>query len=290
MADARGCFSELGKISKSIEFDTMALRNARCRYELLKCCVTITLLTIGLGKSHLAAKVVRTLQSAGSNVLSIFLSYEKDQNITWISIMHSMMYQILRNDKQLRATFVAACNERNRDLLSSQEENEGLLLRLLSCIGQTYIVLDGVDEVSLSVRRDVLTRLIQFVGSSDGLRLLCSSREELDISNIIKAKSLTLHIGLKNAKDIQSFFEVHLADLLAGLDDLQDLEKYQIEHSLAVVPEKAKGVLPVSTNTWLTILGMFLYAKLVMEHLKMQESVFSIKSELQSLPQGLDKA
>ena len=153
--------------------------------------------------------------------------------------MHSLIYQLLIEAEEMQGTFINAWNQDIGDLLASTERNQDLLVKLMSCIGNVYILIDGLDEVA--TKKDILEGLMAQVSSYDGLRLLCCSREELDISNLIKARSLMLRVQAKNHSDIGQYFDQYVTKWMSERPDIPEFEKEKIKTRLKTIPNKADG-------------------------------------------------
>ncbi|CAD6594213.1 MAG: hypothetical protein ASARMPREDX12_008428 [Alectoria sarmentosa] len=161
------------------------------------------------------------------------------------------------------------------DLQSFADYNQQLLTDLLQCIGVTYIVLDGLDEISEKERHILLKGFLQMSNHCPELKVMVSSREETDISSLLRSRALSLRIDLRNSQDIKLYFNTRVEEWLDTLE-IDDDTYSSLKSLLQGVPQKAEG--------------MFLYAKLVIENLKSQLNLSDIRREAANLPTGLDQA
>ena len=116
---------------------------------------------------------------------------------------------------------------------------------LLQCIGVTFIVLDGLDEISEKERHILLNGFLQMSNQCPDLKVMVSSREEIDISGLLRSRALSLRIGLRNSQDIELYFNTRAEEWLNTLE-IDDATYSSLKHLLQGVPEKAKGIKPCS--------------------------------------------
>ena len=70
--------------------------------------------------------------------------------------------------------------------------------------------------------------------------MLISSREEKDISTLLYLKALSLPIRLKNAEDIQKYFDYRVKEWLDSLN-IEDDVYFNLEKLVRSIPSKAEG-------------------------------------------------
>ncbi|KAL2044992.1 hypothetical protein N7G274_002767 [Stereocaulon virgatum] len=107
------------------------------------------------------------------------------------------------------------------------------------------------------------------------MKVIVSSRDEVDISNILHLKAISLRIRLKNSQDIEKYWNDNAERWLSTFD-IDDAICSDLRDRLEHVPKEAEG--------------MFLYAKLVLAHLKSFSNIEDIKAEINNLPAGLNAA
>ena len=168
--------------------------------------------------------------------------------------------------------------------------NQKLLTDLLQCIGPTYVVLDGVDEISGEDRQSLLRGFIHMTNQCSDMKVMVSSRDEVDISDVLHLKAISLRIGLKNSQDIEKYWNDNVERWLSTFN-IDDAICSDLRDRLQHVPRKAEGVrLTVNILPSANQPGMFLYAKLVLAHLKSFSNIEDIKAEMTNLPAGLNAA
>ena len=152
------------------------------------------------GKSHLSANLVSRMRREHQNILFVFLSFQHRESTNRVAILHSLIFQLLYQHHHLRPALQKAFDSEFRDLQSFADYNQQLLTDLLQCIGVTYIVLDGLDEISEKERPILLNGFLQMSNQCPELKVMISSREESDISGLLHTRALSLRIGLRNSE------------------------------------------------------------------------------------------
>lgn len=176
----------------------------------------------------------------------------------------------------------------------SRETTSKKLTKLVSHgAGRTYMVIDGIDECPPNDRTSILSFLSNLVRDVDAetpgmLRLLVISQNEPDIR---KALSGPIELQIKkdlNAEDIRTFVSRNtqpLADFRLTPDEIELLQQKICLYAAGIV------LIPF-TEDFLTLVGQFLYAKLVLEHLCASNTLGELRQELQSsyFPKELSEA
>ena len=198
-----------------------------------------TLLTLK-GKSHLSASFIAKKRSRGDTILFAFLSFQHQETTTVVSVIHSLIFQLLYKHQHLRPALIKAYENDYTELQSYVEYNQQLLTDLLQCIEAPYIVIDGLDEIAEKERQFLLKRLLQISNQCPELKLLISSRDEKDISTLLHLKALSLPIRLKNAEDIQKYFDYRVKEWLDSLN-IADGDYFDLETLVQSIPSKAEG-------------------------------------------------
>ena len=224
------------------------------------------------------------------NILFVFLSFQDREPTNRVAVLHSLIFQLLYRHRHLRPALQKAFECEFRELQSFANYNQQLLTDLLQCIGVTYIVLDGLDEISEKERHVLLNGFLQMSNQCPELKVMVSSREEVDISGLLRARAISLRIDLRNSKDIELFFNTRAEECLNTLE-IDDATYFSLKDLFQGVPEKAKGIAECHLYRALTeFSGMLLYAKLVIENLKSQLDLSAIRREAANLPTGLSQA
>jgi hypothetical protein len=239
----------------------------------------------------------RTLTRTGT--LFAFLSYKESSSTSTISILHSLIFQLVSEDKNLQVMLCDAFQSNRRDLKSNTKFAQDNLSKVLKCAGPTYIIMDGLDEITELERQMTLRTLLDVLEHCDETKLLVSSRLEDDIASIMKGNAQTIRVDHKNAGCLQAYITSRAQQWLRDSDfDAQACS--EVKALLAPLAAKAKGkpcqlallILRPSEVSFLTLTstGMFLYARIVMDSITMCHNLELIRSELRILPESLEEA
>ena len=142
----------------------------------------------------------------------MFLSFQHRESTNQVAVLHSLIFQLLYQHHYLRPALQKAFDNEYRDLQSFADYNARLLTDLLQCIGVTYVVLDGLDEISEKERPTLLKCFLQMSYQCPELKVMISSREESDISGLLRTRALSLRIGLRNSEG-RPYLEILLSIL-----------------------------------------------------------------------------
>lgn len=155
-------------------------------------------------------------------------------------MLHTLIFQLLYQHHHLRPALQKAFDCDHRDLQSFGDYNQQLLTDLLQCIGVTYIVLDGLDEISEKERHILLKGFLQMSNQCPDLKVMISSRDETDISGLLRSRALSLRIGLRNYEDIELYFNTRAEEWLDTLE-IDDAIYSSLKRLLQGVAKKAEG-------------------------------------------------
>jgi hypothetical protein len=117
------------------------------------------------------------------------------------------------------------------------------LTDLLKCVGEVYIILDGLDEVSKNEHMvDILNELLKILNDCTEVKLFVSSRAQDEIGSMLnKASAKEIRVDEKNSGCIHAYVIVTTDEWLskAGFDQ-QDCD--EIKDLLKPLSTKAKGI------------------------------------------------
>jgi len=238
---------------------------------------------------------VDTAKSLGLTLFAL-LSYKDSANTSTISILHSLIFQLATEDKDLQTVLWMS---KQRDLKSCTKFASEVFSTLLKCAGPTYIIIDGLDEIAELDRRIFLHELLNILKDSDEIKLLISSRQEDDISRILEDNAQVIRVDNRNAGSIQAYINRSTQSWFQNVHFNAEAQS-EIQGLLAPLAANAKGETECSllfrlklfeTPGWKLIsTGMFLYAKIVMDNISGLNDIESIRKELRVLPRDLKDA
>lgn len=207
----------------------------------------------GNGKSVLAATVVEELHGAPDSHCYYFFFSEIEGIDKRDSAYRAILAQALQSHKDDRdfidAFDFAASNSDKGQMTASIQELLDLFQMSLEVAPNTYIVFDGVDECI--EEDDLISEMIALFGQSQAKVLFFSRPNVRSLTDALPPQR-RIKIGKRTESDIRTYVAFHLKimknrRLLCKDADLQELENMLVSGSD----------------------GMFLWAKLMMEYLKL---------------------
>lgn len=204
----------------------------------------------GAGKTHIASMMVEKLRQSSKTVLFAFLNYKQNE-VTPVSIMHSLMFQLAVGDDQiddslkrdLRAKISHKFRSSQRNLKSNTQFARETLTELLKCVGPVFIVLDGLDEVSKSEYMvDILNELLKVLEDSTEVKLFISSRAQEEIGGTLKNASVKeIRVDEKNSGCIHAYVTV-TTDKWLSQSQFDQKACDEIRTLLSPLSTKARGI------------------------------------------------
>lgn len=172
-------------------------------------------------------------------------------------------------DPQLVAVF-------DKGISMSMELSAKSLRAALARFEQTFIVVDALDECSKDERKLLVSFLAGLIRSNPhGVKLLLTSRPESDLEQLLKNSSKFLINANDTTKDIRPYVKVVLTEHIANCAILDGVVKPELKQRLInTISDQADG--------------MFLWAKLQLDHICKEPNEEAIISQLGKLPLGLD--
>lgn len=239
---------------------------------------------------------------------SYFYCHDGDQSAnSTVSILKGLADQLLAQYTDLLLPSFHSRRTLSGDAsLRSVHIAKKLLDDCCSIVPKLFLVVDGLDECELPERRDTLECLKQLAGECNDaepgkLRILVMSQYYTDIQKALQSSAVTKLaptivpiLDTDNEEDIKTYVKIWV-DKIATKNTSEespfsdDMREYL--RNLTLVNAKGKSR-PREKGFILTVLGMFLYAKLVLENLfnlnTREKVIDSIKHE--NFPRGLEQA
>lgn len=166
------------------------------------------------GKTYLSSTVIHHLQTRKDPLAFVFLSYRSPENASALKVFHSIIFQLVLDHMHLQPILPSAHKPEMRQLKSSTRYAKELFKKLLIGLPTTYIVADGLDEVSESERALLLQLLLELTEEQDNLKLLIGSRAEDDISQRLGSQVQLIRVHENNGKDIAAYVDERAATWL----------------------------------------------------------------------------
>lgn len=172
-------------------------------------------------------------------------------------------------DPQLVAVF-------DKGISLTMEPSTKLFRAELSRFDETFIVVDALDECSKEERKLLVSFFTGLIRSNPhGIKILLTSRPESDLEQLLKDNGKFLINANDTTKDIRPYVEAVLTDHITNRANLDGEVKAELKQLLVdTISSQADG--------------MFLWAKLQLDHICREPNEESMISQLGKLPLGLD--
>lgn len=203
---------------------------------------------LSTGKTHISSIIVDKLKGLSKTTLFVFLSY-KQGDISTVSIVHSLIFQLIGAEdldetlkQDLRAKLFNTFQSSQRSLKSNTRFARETLTDLLKCVGPTYIIIDGLDEIPKSESMlETLNELLEMLKVSTETRLLISSRAQDEIATVLKkVMPKVVRVDDKNRGCIQAYVSI-TSEKWLGQSGFDEEARLEIKSLLAPLAAKAKG-------------------------------------------------
>ncbi|KAF4962504.1 hypothetical protein FSARC_9427 [Fusarium sarcochroum] len=226
----------------------------------------------GAGKTLLASSVIKyTQQLDNTRTIFAFLTY-KDCNISALSIIHSLIFQLTSHSLTLKTAF---CQSELQHLRSDFAVATTLLQSLIQGAGTVHIIVDGLDEIDQAQRSKLIKELVRLSGNCEECRILFSSRPEADISTALDDNTTSIQVDQQNAGSIQVFINRTMEEWFEDRGFFSQT-RHQIQGWAAPLASRAKG--------------MFLYVRVIFRMIYYINNTEDIQKELEHLPVSLEDA
>lgn len=189
------------------------------------------------GKTFLACWVTTKAKERGRTIYAFPSPAHADT--TALSIMHSLLFQLASSDTDLQAVLTES---NKRDMMSSINAAKGLFADLLRCAGDTFLVIDGLDEIEEFERKQLLSSLVEILDAcaESSLKICISSRAEDDITKILEPRAATVRVEKENARGILTYIDRRYDEWMASSDFLVE-GRSEIKSLLHRICAKAEG-------------------------------------------------
>ncbi|KAF7538368.1 hypothetical protein G7054_g3005 [Neopestalotiopsis clavispora] len=243
----------------------------------------------GAGKTALSSVVVDKTRRIG-RVAYAFLSYTASDATSALSIMHSLISQLIADDGDMQTILCESISQSFEDSRSAALEIWNALLQ--SYAAPVYIIVDGLDEIHEDDRGDFVESIQNSLKECQNLMVCLSSRPESDLHDLLAQDASTVRVNERNSESIAIFVN-HWISKWFRRNRVYEETKSRIRKWLAPLASKANGGYcnHESIATWADFeAGMFLYARVVLESIEYPNNEAEIGKELEVLPKDLDAA
>jgi hypothetical protein len=153
--------------------------------------------------------------------------------------MHSLLFQLASGDANIQAMLI---DSDRSDLQTNSKVAKELLANVLKYAGDTFVIIDGLDEMEELQRVQLLTSFMEILDASADakLKICISSRAEDDIAKILEPRAMTIRVDKKNTQAIFTYVNSRYEQWMASSDFL-DEGASEIKSLLQPVCIKSKG-------------------------------------------------
>ncbi|KAI0809904.1 hypothetical protein GGR55DRAFT_679137 [Xylaria sp. FL0064] len=238
----------------------------------------------GAGKTLLASRIISHLRPlAGAACLFFYFKQSENTKRSMGDMLRALLVQLIRQDNSLVLDLYRKCS-----LVSNTEARQlptlqNWLMEVLESQATCSIALDGLDEYNYHGSGDEARKILDWfistviphcsrVGAK--LRLLALGQRDGVVDSALSGySSISLDYSAAHLDDIQSFARSRALELSKRLK----LDEKEESNIIQKVTTTAKGMFP--------------YAKVVMDNLIAQGSLYDLDQELGiKFPSGLDQA
>lgn len=257
----------------------------------------------------LASAVIDECMKQRDFLTSYFYCHDDDQNTnSAIGILKGLADQLLTQYADLLLPSFHSRRTLSGDAsLRSLHVAKKLLEDCCSIVPKLFLIIDGLDECEVTERREALDSLTKLAGECNAvepgkLRILVVSQYYPDIQRTLQSSGVTkiapkiIQISeTDNENDIKAYVKTWVDKIAAKFTSLEspfseDMKEYL--RNLTIVNAKGNNFTETKLSITDFVLGMFLYAKLVLVNLydmhTREQVINAIKHE--NFPQGLRQA
>lgn len=166
-----------------------------------------------------------------------FLSHTFSSTTSALTVFHSLIFQLASKNDSFQDVLCQAAREHLKSDMTVAAE---ILKSLLDCAGPAFLIVDGVDEIGEIERSILLKRLMELSRDCNETRILISSRQEDDISKLLRDNAESIRVDHRNAGSIQVFVSTCAKEIFQSRDFPPDIQ-HELGHLLVPLASKAKG-------------------------------------------------
>lgn len=186
---------------------------------------------------------IKSLKDNEGSTVYAFLTYLDEKHSNPLKVFQSLVFQLLVENKSLRAFVHEAYLSNYRQLTGDREFVRVLLYNLLQDSGLIYIVIDGLDEVDEKDRGYLLKSLLNMLKLCNKVKLLLSCRPERSIARELARAATSVRVDQLNGLDIATYIREEGNELVNRFRDWGAEEDVlvAVRKSLDSITDKAKG-------------------------------------------------
>lgn len=241
----------------------------------------------GMGKTILSTFLVehltKTVQESTDKRLAYFFFDDKIQDQrTAVAMLRSLIWQLLLQEKELFKHIEPDFDRQANGLFSGNifEDMAALWRMLINMLqderaGETFVVIDALDECEQSTRKDLLTRLKKLFRGQPALKAKFFVTHRPGIRDIESPlRGIGTHLNMEDSGEVE-------ADLSSYIEEKVDELAWEEDYSKSL-KEDVKNAFRNQAD------GTFLWVSLMLCELK-EVDQDDVRAKLKDLPKGLDE-
>lgn len=244
----------------------------------------------------LASIVIDSLLSIDARNTTYFYCRENDaERNNCISILRGLLSQLLNQHRDLIPYCHDKMNSTGEVILTTTTLAQNLLKVFFEKADCSRVIIDGLDECHPDQRKLLLAFFTDLVDHCDQrdpgkLRVLFISQNYADIEKALETATTLKLTENDNRSDIKSYVRNRSIEIQGKYD----LDTETVEDIQDMTCARSKGMSNLASDAIHLVnrIGMFLYAKLVMDHLWALETKLNVLDEIRiyGFPEGLGDA
>jgi len=248
------------------------------------------------GKTVLASVIVEEARKMKDATVAFFYCKYMDlERCSFISVVRALLFQLLHQNATLLPYIYDAASHSGETILMKSSHAVELLDTALKSCNKVYIVLDGLDECERKQRKEISETFIRIVESlppesSDTIRcLFISQDDDAARKDFATLPSLRI-IADDNKADITAYVRRWCGELQVkfhlSIERTEGLAERITEESEGVYRRSIHHHYDANRN-----LGMFLFARLVLQNLLSQTTLADFEREVgpKLFPSGIER-
>jgi hypothetical protein len=228
----------------------------------------------GSGKSTLIAYTINQLHAEGLRIAYLFC--HQDADVSPAILINCLTLQMLKQDSKVLNALKPIYEKTVGASLVFLQTATTVFKAALKAFGECFIIIDALDECHLEDRQALLKILLDSVAeTSSGLKILCSSKNEPDLDQVILRHQHAIEIAMTSDdidEDVEKMIRVNIDKTLFLSQRLASAPPHYFNYVVDTLRNGAQG--------------MFLLPKYMVEDLNSKGSIAEISAFLLDLPLG----
>lgn len=235
-------------------------------------------------------------------LLNFYFEHGQSGKTRMMDMLRSFIEQLLQQDDAIVDNLHETVLPARPSDLGNLSWLEDIATRIILAQKNCYIVVDGLDECTLEQRKHILEWLKTILSTSKAskavVKTLVSGQRDGVIDVMLQGCACTIKLDNQtpHLRDIERFSSSVLTQLKNRFPGLEDEEEILKRLDPSRIAEASTGMEYHSSCSFTQLrakaaIGMFMYAKVVLENFLSQTSIYELEQEVErEYPSGLDEA